>query len=428
MRNIYYIFVIFSSFLTVSCAPKLQVWYLKAEDIQRQPIAIEKNKSTYATQSNCFDVLTYTPDTAHLSHTPMKYVRVNFHWMNTRDSSRNYNGQEAINFTRDLLVAINKDLETNQRMWLPRGNETQVLPTRYRFVLAPVANIANDKGIYFHYDEELSPYVHKGKNANLHKREPINKYGIQLDSVLNIFIMPHHPDSVKSKTYGAYGVGVSLGDVVKAAGMFENKGAAGNYRGIFNHEIGHIFGLYHAWYGDDCADTPDHLNNCWTWTPEPPCDTTASNNLMDYNAYQNAWSPCQIGKIHYAMAQEGTLARRFLQPNWCQLHEDRNIIIRDSVEWRGAKDLEGNLTIVTGGVLKISCRVSLPANAKITLEPGATLILDNCRLHNACGDRWQGIEIQEFAKQKGKVIFIGEPKLENVMNIIAAEDVTSHMK
>jgi hypothetical protein len=337
--------------------------------------------------------------------------------MNTRDSSRNFKGQEAIDFTYQLLEAINKDLANNQKMMLPRGNTTPVLPTQYRFVLTPRPNDFKDIGIYFHYDDELAPYVHKGRNANLHKREPIDRYSVAKDSILNIFIMPHHPDSVTSETYGAYGVGVSLGDVVKAAGMFENKGAASNYRGIFNHEIGHIFGLNHAWYGDSCDDTPEHSNQCFAWSPEPPCDTLAHNNLMDYNAYQNAWTPCQIGQVHYSMSLEGSVARGFLQPNWCQLHEDRTIVIRDSIVWQGAKDLEGNLTIATGGFLKINCRVSLPKNAKITVEPGATLVLENARLHNACGDRWQGIEIQQRGKVKGQVIYIGEPNVENSIHV-----------
>ncbi|MFN7119670.1 MAG: M43 family zinc metalloprotease [Saprospiraceae bacterium] len=411
----FFIFIIFVLLLH-ACTPRLTSHFLQSEDIQYQASTLNRNQ----VYNRCNDPLAYAPDTAHLDHTPMKYVRVNVHWMNAVDSASNFNGQEAIDFTHQLLAAINKDLANNQRNWLPYNNTTPTLPTQYRFVLTPRANDFKDIGIYFHYDNDLSPYVHKGKNANLHKREPIKQYSIDGDHILNIFIMPHHPDSVKSATYGAYGVGVSLGDAVKAAGMFENRAnnQPENYRGLFNHEIGHIFGLGHAWLYDGCDDTPEHANKCWAWTPESPCDTLASNNVMDYNAYQHAWTPCQIGKIHQAMAQEGTVARRFLQPNWCQLHEDQHIIIRDSIHWRGAKDLEGHLTIATGAYLKVDCRVSLPAGAKITVQPGGTLVLDNAILHNACGDRWEGIEIQSLGKNKGQVIFIGEPKLENMRSAI----------
>lgn len=413
MQRLQLIMLLLGSFLVIQCTPKLHTWFLKDADIQN--VVENKNLLQYAPDP-CYDILSYIPDTAHLSHTPIKYVRVNFHWMNVRDSSLNYNGQQAINFTRNLLAAMNHNLENNQKMWLPQGNNTSVLPIRLRLLLTPITNDPKDNGIYFHYDNDLALYIHKGKYANLYKMEPIEKYHIRSDSVLNIFIMPHHPDSTKSKTYISSGVAVALGDAVKAAGMFETKAPADNFAGMMNHEIAHIFGLNHAWNGDECTDTPDHPNGCWLRTTESPCDTLASNNLMDYNAYQNAWTPCQIGKLHYWMAQENYPARRFLQPNWCQLHKDRPVVIRDSVEWHGAKDLEGDLTITQAGILTINCRVSIPANAKITVQPGGTLILNNARLHNACGDLWQGIEIQQLGKLKGQVIFMGAPKLENVMD------------
>ena len=41
------------------------------------------------------------------------------------------------------------------------------------------------------------------------------------------------------------------------------------------------------------------------------------------------------------------------------------------------------------------------------------LILNNAWLHNDCGDEWAGIEIQAVGKQKGKVIFRGQPIIDN---------------
>ncbi len=402
-----------------ACSPKLKSRFLTRQDVLWQTQAAEAPIDPFriSLQSGCYNYEAYIPDTARLEHTPIKYVRVNFHWMNAADSSKNYHGQAAIDYTYELLRAINADLENNRKMWLPHGNETSALPTRYRFVLTPRAGDSKDLGIYCHFDDQLCYYIHKGRYANLLRREVFDRYGVQLDTVLNIFIMPHHPDSVRSKTYHAGGVGVALGNAIKAAGMYEQQGPPEQYSGIFNHEIGHIFNLAHAWLPDGCDDTPEHPNLCWTWTPEPPCDTMASNNLMDYNAYQHAWTPCQIGKIHYAMAQEELFGRQFLQPNWCVLRDEAHIVIRDTVEWRGAKDLEGHLTIAPGGHLTIHCRVSLPAYAKITVQPGATLMLTaNARLHNACGNRWLGIEVQSLGKTQGQVIMIGTPSIENLLN------------
>ncbi len=414
----------------LACTPKLQQYFASENDVVA--VAEQVSEEAATTRSKPVirfsrigpgrDPLDYVPDADHMEHTPWKYIRVNFHWVNSRDSSANFYGEEAIRFVEGLLASANKDLRENNKMWLPYRNETPVLSTRYQYRLAPRPGVEGDRGIYWHFDDDVCYYVHKGRNRNLMDREVIKRYGIQTDSVLNIFIMPHHPDSIRSKTYNAYGVGVSLGSVIKMSGPFEDKGPPWQYRGILNHEVGHVFGLAHTWaFNDGCDDTPRHRQNCWSRTKHSPCDTAASNNVMDYNALQNAWTPCQIGRVHMKMADEKSKVRQFLIPNWCSLQKGQDIFITDSVEWAGAKDLEGHLTIRAGGRLKVTCRLSIPEGGKITVEPGGELILDNARLHNACAHFWQGIEIQELGRLKGRVVRIGDVKVENAENEIVFE-------
>jgi len=401
----------------MACMPKLTSRFAGKADYEALPKAYDE-PLTGRQKTVCNNYESYIPDTNHLDHTPIKYVRINIHWINKRDSSANFVGEEALEYTKLLLHAANYNLEGNKKLLIPHGNDIPVLPIRYRLVLTPRPGDPDDDGIYFHFDDELCYYVHKGKTANLGNRRVVQKYGVQLDTVLNVFIMPHHPDSVASKTYSSGVVGVALGNSLKIAGPFDNlQYTAWLGRCVLNHEVCHIYGLGHAWLEDGCEDTPRHDNSCWNLTDRPECDTTTSNNIMDYNFAQHAWSPCQIGKIHQRMSQENTPARRYLQPNWCELHEDRAIVIRDTVVWGGAKDLEGHLTIAAGGHLTIQCRVSLPKGAKITIAPGAVLVLDTqARLHNACGDQWQGIEIQTLNKQSGKIIRNGNPKVENTVH------------
>lgn len=405
--------------LASACLPVLQSRYVTREDISILP----KDDGIWRVRRGRTDPCTqwesYVPDTNHLSHTPMRYLRVNVHWMNTPDTAYDLTGRRAVEFTRGLIRAANYDLEKNRQMWLPNGNNTPVVPTNYRYLLTPDPNIPGDEGIYFHYDSEHTYYIHKGKNRNLYRREVFDKYGVQMDSVLNIFIMPHHPDSVASPTYGAYGVGVALGNAIKLSGIYHNakdRDDYWDYRGGVNHEVGHIFGLSHAWVTDGCDDTPVHKQDCFAKGQAPECDTLASNNFMDYTAVQNAWTPCQIGRLQQRMAQENYRGRKFLLPTWCELKDSLEVVIRDSMEWNGARDLEGHLTIAKGGQLAIRCRVSIPPGGAITVEPGGTLVLDGARLHNACGQEWQGIVVQKFGEETGKVYYTSSPVVENARN------------
>lgn len=399
------------------CNPALQSHFATGEDIiydNLERTAVNRAISKAKSRSSCFNAMNYAPDSSSLDYFNWKYMRVNFHWINAADSSSNYGGQYAIDLVKGMVAAANKDLRENRKQWLPYGNDIPVFPAFIQYQITPQPDQPGDEGIYFHYDDEICYYIHKGKYRNLGNREVFNRYAIGKDSILNIFIMPHHPDSVASPTYTSYGVGVALGSFIKMSGPFETKGPGWSFRGIFNHEVGHILSLGHAWIKDGCADTPEHSLDCWSRTDTPPCDTAASNNMMDYNAVQHALTPCQIGKMHARIADERSTARKFFIPKWCTLNPEKTITIRDSVEWRGSKDLEGNLIIEEDQQLTIYCRVSIPAGGKIVVKPGGSLVLEeNAKLHNACGEDWLGIEIEESGRKKGALIFRETPTIEN---------------
>lgn len=357
----------------------------------------------------CADWKGYIPDTLHPEYLPMRYLRVNFHVLNSRDSSHNFQPAAARIFLARLLEAANAALDTNVRNWRsPDG--TAVLPKGYRYRLSPQPG---DDGFYFHYDDSLYWYVSSGRYQNNYGQEVIRKYSVGKDTIFNVFILVHPDDSIRSKTYRANGQGVALGTALKMAGVFESKGPPENFVGLFNHEIGHLLGLSHAWLEDGCPDTNDHPNRCWTWTETGPCRDVATNNVMDYNAYQLALTPAQIGRIQSTFAAETNPARRCLLPTWCLRRPDRDVLIRDSVNWLGARDLEGNLTIAPGASLRLSCRLSMPGGGRITVQPGGHLWLDGARLHNACGQTWEGIFLEKKGSLSGQVFILKPPLLEN---------------
>jgi len=150
------------------------------------------------------------------------------------------------------------------------------------------------------------------------------------------------------------------------------------------------------------------------------CDTEVSNNIMDYTAHAGAWTPCQIGTTHYNMSNKENRIRNLLKKTWCEYEESQTIKIQsgEDIIWNASKDLQGNIIIKNNSKLTIGCRVSLPPNAKIIVEPKGQLTLDGATLENDCGQLWKGIEVWTEGKETGQVTVINDAKIVNVENEI----------
>lgn len=372
----------------IACTSGKKIMSIPSSDYQLEELG-ERPRSG----NNCKHYSRYIPYPDSLRFVPERKVRVIFHILDSTGGKHNFSHDEAVPYFTRLLDICNERYASNAKLHLPVGNDIPVLPMQIKLVLSPLTDSPDDTGIYMRYDDELYWVVTKGKNANNYSREVIKKYQTGGDSILNIFVLAHHPDSVASPTYKAFGSGIAMGQSLKIYGMKESGKSPESFPGILQHEAGHIFGLSHTWHGrDGCDDTPKH-ENCWNYTKEGPCKTEVSNNMMDYNAWEKALSPCQIGKMHARFHDDGSLQRRMCIKDWCQLdYKQPDIVITDSVEWNRSYDLQSNVIVEKGAVLKISCRVSMPAGGFFKLEKGATLILHNGHLHNSCGLKWNGIQ------------------------------------
>ncbi len=404
-----------------NCNRKVQSHFvLKEEVIYQEP---EK-----PTEHNCADRENHAPDASNAAHTPIRWVRVNFHFVSDESDTNNFTGEAGKQYTKEILYEANLKLSNNCQMKLPPENNTDVLPLRWQYVLAGDASIPGDDGIYFHSEaSDLAYHIKKGAKENRYSSGLFNKYKVRPGEVLNIFMIEHPPDSIESPTYKASADGLGFPRWVKVAGSFDkyhrihylNNGK--EFRkgpkymaNLLNHEIGHSLGLAHTWnQNDGCDDTPKNPG-CWGWTGKPPCDKKVSNNLMDYNGSRCAISPCQIWRVQSNFARDNSSQRKLLMPSWCDYKPEDKIVIGpfQNIVWKGSKDLESDIEV--RGTLTLKCRVALPKDARIIIAPKGKLVLDGCTITNLCGEKWRGIEIQEGEQSKAQVIWMNNPKLENM--------------
>jgi len=364
-------------------------------------------------QTDCLSSANFEVDSTHLDFWPIKYVRLGLHVMDKKSHPFSFDTVTGPKHLRHLIKQTNETLKKRQRLKMPKDNNLPPTTTRMRYVIAPDVDTTKE-GIYFHYDEDMPYHLHNGKNQNRGNGSIFNKYKYRNDSILNVFFISHPPDSVASKTYGTGTAGVAFGSrYMKMVGLWHSfeRPDTWEVHKTFLHEVGHIYTLRHAWIKNDgCDDTPRH-KNCWNFNKSKGCDEV-SNNIMDYTYRAIAFTPCQVGRMHAAMAREGSKQRDYLQPNWCR-STGQNLVLRDTFVLRHATDLEGSLTLLPGAYLEVRCRLSIPQGQRITVQPGATLALAGGKLHNSCGLTWEGLFVEQVGRKRGTLKYLGSGTIED---------------
>ncbi|MCB0664041.1 MAG: hypothetical protein KDC24_14945, partial [Saprospiraceae bacterium] len=102
-----------------SCGTMIEATYLKQGEVTIR----EKNDLEGNRKRACHDYLNYAPDTNHLDFTPIKYIRVNFHFMNSEDGSQNYDQEKGVAFAKKILEGANYMYNNNKKAYLPRNND-----------------------------------------------------------------------------------------------------------------------------------------------------------------------------------------------------------------------------------------------------------------------------------------------------------------
>lgn len=341
---------------------------------------------------SCSEYASYIPDTS-ISGADITYtLNMIFHIIEGPLEKSNFDLESGRKYFSDMINNCNLRLSLNEKMKLPKNNTTPVYDPKIRLTIS-TRGYKNVSTFYHHVetDPSLAYFLNKGLGQNNYNVRIINKYAIRNDSLLNVFVMSFPPKLIKSYPAEYHGSGIALGSSIKMGGMFQKGGPDWGYATMFTHEVGHVLNLNHAWVNDGCDDTPVNSNCFGDGTGPCAPDGVASNNLMDYNNSQMAITPCQVGKMRESLAREGNFQRKLIDFDFCNPTDDMEIIISKKTEWKGERDVNRSLVIENGGSLRLCCRLSLPKGGYIKIKKGGELILDNVKIHNACGYEILGV-------------------------------------
>lgn len=195
------------------------------------------------------------------------------------------------------------------------------------------------------------------------------------------------------------------------------------YGPVFAHEAGHVLGLNHTTstqnyqetttiapsYGCcNYAEVIDYFRDSGSWDPCPGVTNpytnqsgTGSNNIMSQNTacgYQYL-SPQQVAVMHYNLRTnlKNLLTTSGANPG-IQMALDRNPYLDYNVTtnetWNTDRYFKGNVIVKSGKTLTINCGVAMSRYAKILVETGGQLIVQNSgHVTNISQRLWDGIEV-----------------------------------
>jgi hypothetical protein len=279
-------------------------------------------------------------------------------------------------------------------------------------------------GIFFHLDPAYDPNNPDSQtrghyiSTNLNTLE--NAFGIP--EVHDVFYIPstrdpNSPQDEECEKYGGLANGIPAPNEASiAGGHWANNNDGSAAAKTIVHESGHCQGLYHYFdhYFENQNLSDVYHAYCqrrhWDCAAQNACNNANcinNNNVMSYSKdATTGFTSDQLSKALYYNEHMGltTLKKSFCaRPKAPHYSQPYDMQVYDSdVVWRDSKTLYGNLYIKRNAKLTIRCRVHMPENANIIVEPGGTLVVDGGYLTNIakygqsdiCPDNmWNGIQV-----------------------------------
>ena len=166
------------------------------------------------------------------------------------------------------------------------------------------------------------------------------------------------------------------------------------------HELSHALGLNSEAFGFSSTNVNSYCCNYIIATDhflEDSVNIPYTNNVMSINGSSpyEYYSPQQLGLIHYKLR---TSNKHFLSQNSYNTGIIRNPASDYSVQsnqtWTSDRYFKGNITIDSGKVLKIWCKVGMTKGSCIIVKKGAQLVVElNGNVTNFSGQLWGGINV-----------------------------------
>lgn len=295
------IFEPLSPFDNSSTADPMNQQWIDAENADELCQVLEdEGVAIRSISENCIDTNTVLDECKKI------YVRTNFHFFLGDDCSADNlpalmpSGTNLYRRAQNFLADANRAMGDNRDQWNAEAWGAPFKPARcnpFRYLLT---------GVYIHCNSQAQT---SGRNLTWLR----DNFGVNLESEINVF--------VSTISGGTTGMAFRNGNALVIDWL---------NTGNFNHEMGHIFDLSHAHLPlDYCDDTPAILydydkdcdgvlsygernRQCWSHVPEnsdaclptgncepsPCCDAKyVNNNVMAYNAYQRAFTECQLQRM-----------------------------------------------------------------------------------------------------------------------------------
>jgi hypothetical protein len=214
----------------------------------------------------------------------------------------------------------------------------------------------------------------------------------QKTNAIHLFITGKAPPTPTNPNGGAiqgYASGVPDKTFVSTKSwFFQSTNTTEIFRNL-SHEFGHNFGNWHPYDSGpfQCSDVAYSLGT--------------SNNIMDgWPGARNAATECQLARMHYFL--EGVYVWQpeiadVVIPYYCTYHATEKITIAYSqnYSWLSNKKLWGDIELENNSQLHIKCNTSFPDGAKITINDGAVLSVEEAMIYSACNNGWEGtIEVK----------------------------------